>query len=191
MTASDDRATAEGHQLGDRLLDLLFYAPAGLLVTVADELPDLAAKGRGRLGLHLRNAQIVGRFAVGAARRQVHEQVDGLIGERARNEALPVPPPAAPSRPGTAATPRPRTENRRTRPAAGAGGGRDDAVDRAIPDYDTLSASQVVRRLDGLSADELRAVARHETGTRGRRTILHRAEQLLGAPPPPDTGARP
>jgi hypothetical protein len=52
-------------------------------------------------------------------------------------------------------------------------------VDRAIADYDTLSASQVVRRLDGLGPDELQAVMRHELATRGRRTIVHRAEQLL------------
>jgi len=51
----------------------------------------------------------------------------------------------------------------------------------AIPDYDTLSASQVVRRLDGLGPRELEAVYRHETTTRGRRTIIHRAQQLLGS----------
>jgi len=51
----------------------------------------------------------------------------------------------------------------------------------AIPDYDTLSASQVVRRLDGLGHRELEAVYRHETATRGRRTIIHRAQQLLGS----------
>jgi hypothetical protein len=49
----------------------------------------------------------------------------------------------------------------------------------AIPGFDTLSASQVVQRLDGLTADELRAVRDHETGHRGRRTILNRVEQLL------------
>lgn len=58
---------------------------------------------------------------------------------------------------------------------------RDTEVDRAIPDYDVLAASQVVRRLDGLGPAELAAVARHERATRARRTILARAEQLLGA----------
>lgn len=55
------------------------------------------------------------------------------------------------------------------------------AAHLAIPDYDTLSASQVVRRLDGLGPRELEAVYRHETATRGRRTIIHRAQQLLGS----------
>jgi hypothetical protein len=49
----------------------------------------------------------------------------------------------------------------------------------AIPGFDTLSASQVVQRLDGLTADELMAVRMHESGHRGRRTILNRVEQLL------------
>lgn len=59
------------------------------------------------------------------------------------------------------------------------------AVDLAIPGYDTLSASQVVRRLDGLGPRELEAVYRHESAGRRRRTILHRAQQLLGLEPTP------
>jgi hypothetical protein len=49
----------------------------------------------------------------------------------------------------------------------------------AIPSYDSLSATQVVQRLDGLSRDEVRAVRAYEAGTRARRTILARADQLL------------
>ena len=50
----------------------------------------------------------------------------------------------------------------------------------AIPSYDSLSAPQVVQRLAGLSWEEIEAVRRYEAATRGRRTILARAEQLLG-----------
>jgi hypothetical protein len=52
-------------------------------------------------------------------------------------------------------------------------------VRRALADYDTLSASQVVRRLESLGEDELRAVQRYEASHRNRRTILNRAGQLL------------
>ena len=48
-----------------------------------------------------------------------------------------------------------------------------------LADYDTLSASQVVRRLESLGPEELRAVQRYEASTRNRRTILNRAGQLL------------
>ncbi|MGH9060216.1 MAG: hypothetical protein ACRDZY_11985 [Acidimicrobiales bacterium] len=51
----------------------------------------------------------------------------------------------------------------------------------AIPGYDSLSASQVVQRLAGLSAEELEAVKAYEAGTRGRRTILARVGQLQGS----------
>ena len=53
-----------------------------------------------------------------------------------------------------------------------------DAAVLAIPDYDSLSASQVVSRLQGLSAAELEAVRSYEAATRGRKTILNRVQQL-------------
>jgi hypothetical protein len=47
-----------------------------------------------------------------------------------------------------------------------------------IPDYDSLSASQVVPRLAGLSPGELEAVRAYETANRGRRTVLSKIAQL-------------
>jgi len=48
----------------------------------------------------------------------------------------------------------------------------------AIPDYDSLSASQVVPRLDSLGPDELEQVRRYENGKRVRKTILSKIAQL-------------
>ncbi len=53
-----------------------------------------------------------------------------------------------------------------------------EAAGLAIPGYDTLSASQVVERLDGLSASDLDAVRRYESANRNRRTILGKLDQL-------------
>ncbi|HEX5614572.1 MAG TPA: hypothetical protein VFZ83_05410 [Acidimicrobiia bacterium] len=50
--------------------------------------------------------------------------------------------------------------------------------DLPIPGYDELSASQVVERLAGLSADELAAVRAYEAEHRKRRTILGKIDQL-------------
>ncbi len=47
-----------------------------------------------------------------------------------------------------------------------------------IPDYDELSASQVVERLEGLDRDSLDAVRRYESEHRGRNTILGKIAQL-------------
>ena len=48
----------------------------------------------------------------------------------------------------------------------------------AIPDYDELSASQVVDRLDGLPAHELGAIRDYELAHRARNTILAKIDQL-------------
>jgi len=47
-----------------------------------------------------------------------------------------------------------------------------------IPEYDQLSASQVVERLDGLTTTELDAVRAYEIAHRGRSTILGKIMQL-------------
>lgn len=63
----------------------------------------------------------------------------------------------------------------------GSGGpnGAESPSSLAIPGYDSLSASQVVQRLEGLSPPELEEVRADEASHRQRRTILHRVEQLL------------
>ena len=49
----------------------------------------------------------------------------------------------------------------------------------AVPDYDSLAASQVVPRLSSMSHDELESIQRYELAHRNRQTILNRVAQLL------------
>lgn len=63
-------------------------------------------------------------------------------------------------------------------PSAGTGGAADTPDALAIPDYDELSASQVVDRLEGLAPDDLAAIRDYERATRARATILGKIEQL-------------
>ena len=65
--------------------------------------------------------------------------------------------------------------------AAKAAGAAVSAASLAIPDYDGLSASQVVNRLAGLSAAELTSVQLYEAANRGRKTILSKVAQLQGS----------
>lgn len=211
MTASEPSRDAPGDRTApgatsersvlDQALDLVVYLPAGLLATAVDDMPELAARGRSRVDQELRNAGVVGRFAVDFALRQMRAQLSSLAVPRPQEAAPAVESPKARSGrtgsaggPGRAAGPAPRVP-------AGAGASSlppveaslrpDLAVDRAIPDYDILSASQVVRRLDGLTPAELSAVVRHEQTCRARRTILQRAAQLLdasGGTPGPESG---
>lgn len=53
------------------------------------------------------------------------------------------------------------------------------APDLAIPDYDSLSATQVAQRLAGLDAGDLRKVREYEVSNRGRKTIVGKIDSLL------------
>lgn len=194
MSEANPKSSAE------RVLDLTVYAPLGLALAVSESFPGLVRKGRSRLGPQISLARTVGQFAV----RQGLRQLRGFVGQRPPfpfwspfgqgSHEDPLRATTRPSEPadngngqfnrrpdGTAtAPPRPAP-----RTARAPGAARDKSVAAtpaahlAIPSYDTLSASQVVQRLVGLSREEVEAVRAYEGATRGRRTILARAEQLL------------
>jgi hypothetical protein len=172
-----------GRPLNERLWDLLVFVPAGVAVSAAEELPRLAAKGREHLGVRVNSARAVGHFAVKTGRKELHRRSGGLIGGRP-TPTEPVPP-APPRSPGpdpvtTRARPaRAATEPRSSATAPDRNGHVPPVSTLAIPGFDTLSASQVVQRLDGLDRAELVSVRAYEASTRGRRTILSRVDQLL------------
>ena len=187
-----------------RALDFLVLAPVGLALTVAEELPAIIVGGRQRFETDVRNARIVGQFVVTRAQRDVVGRVSKLLhgestdpapastaadtrsGSGSRSDAA-----SASAHASAAPTTPPPVEPVVPTPTPTPAADPADAlvVDAALAGYDTLSASQVVRRLESLGPDELRAVYRHEASHRNRRTILNRAQQLLeGAGPDRPTG---
>jgi hypothetical protein len=178
----------------ERAFDLFVYAPLGMVFTAKEELPRLIAKGRqgsaGQVGM----ARVVGQFAVGQGQREAAKLARRLAGRLADLGVVPDPSrrPGPTTKPGQGGAGEP--SGARTRPAgspgtgspstaagapaAGTGPDRPDVAALSIPDYDSLSAPQVVQRLDGLSASELEAVRSYEAATRGRKTILSRVAQL-------------
>lgn len=176
---------------GERLLEMVVFAPAGLAVTVVEEFPKLVEKGRHRLEGQVHTARLVGQFAVQMGRRQLDQAV-ARFGDKATGAApAPGPAPTATSTStADAAPPAPKPPDGSSAGDGGAPRESDaalfvrsvvdgDAGALAIPNYDSLSAPQVVQRLDGLAPAELRDVRDHESAHRRRRTILHRVEQLL------------
>ncbi len=149
-----------------RTLDLCLFAPVGVAASVVEDLPHLIAKGRRRVELQIGNALVVGRFVVTKGQHKVASHLGELFGTARDEEGL-----AGRARAPAPPTPRPAPDSDAAVIVAG-----------ALADYDTLSASQVVRRLESLDPNELRAVQRYEASTRNRRTILVRAEQLLEHP---------
>jgi hypothetical protein len=187
----------DGQSTPERALDLLVYGPLGLALYVRDTVPTFlkvfVARGRSEverqqrkvtseMGKQVSTVRSVGETAVNLGVPRVRKRVEEGLRE-ARHLAeqafsgLVVPPdgtraePEAPSRHGPGGTAARTDTAERTAQ-------RSEAASLAIPDYDELSASQVVERLDGLSRDELTAVGAYEQAQRGRRTILFKIEQL-------------
>lgn len=174
----------------DQAVDLLFYAPVGLAAAVRDLVPTLVTRGRQELDPQVGLARMVGQLAVAQGRSQAEKVLDrtftqaqatlrnlGLLGDEVptRPDEQPSPrtdPPAS----GSAPPPTP------TSSAVPASAAPDSpaAVTLAIPDYESLSASQVVPRLSSLSTEELEAVRAYEDTHRGRKTILNRIAKLSG-----------
>ena len=163
-----------------QLCDIVRYAPIAVVLDGPSLLPQLAEQGKA----HVRNAQFIGRLALREGEARLRQQVDeigprvvdllrlfGLAPEAPPDDATDAP--AAPVAPASTVPVESDEE-----PVAAAAPASPAAEELAIPDYESLSASQVVNRLPGLSADELEAVRQYEAAHRGRKTILNKAAQL-------------
>ena len=191
----------------DSVVELALFAPLGLALTARDHLPDLIARGRQQVNSQVTMARMIGQFAVKEGEKDLRKRVEGLSQTLSDLGILPEPNPtakaAAPSAPTSVPTPPPEVEvdvpgsssavtaNGASNGSANGSATQDEAppeapvrsrADLSIPGYDTLSASQVVQRLAGLSPEELEDVRDYESGTRGRRTILSKIAQLQSGP---------
>jgi hypothetical protein len=195
---------ADDRSLSDVLWDYTVYAPIGLAVSLAEELPKLSEKGRDRIAGQLHTARVIGKLTVREAQRRAGRMFGDTSGASpasspASRAGTPASVPAyggatAGSRNGTGAGA--ATTSDSDPPKGGSGHRASDGTrgaseptssasamapavsSLAIPGYDTLAASQVVQRLSSLRSDELDAIRQYEIATRGRRTILHRIAQL-------------
>ena len=185
----------------DRAIELFVFAPLGLALSARELLPELVERGRQQVSGQVSMARMIGQFAVKqgtieaekaferarASAQSTLEQLGVLPDEAARptaptsstgttltTTATVAPPPSPAPTDGPVGAPA-------ATPVAGkkgdAGTG-EPAGELAIPDYDSLSASQVLPRLSGLSPSELEAVRAHEATHRGRKTILSKVAQL-------------
>jgi len=172
-------------QAVEHAFDLFVYAPIGILFEGGSLLPELVAKGRSQVAM----ARMMGKFAVDQAAKSASDAtakaqdraagVIGFLGDSiAPLETEPEPSAAAPA---STKAPRPKTNAAKVVDAArSAAASAISAASLAIPDYDGLSASQVVNRLAGLSPVELESVQLYEAAHRGRKTILSKVAQLQG-----------
>ena len=167
----------------DEALDLFLYAPVGLALTAAEELPRIVERGRDVLGSRVDLARVLGRVAINQGRVELSRIASqwndlntifrsGVVNPRPTTRPDDAPAPLHDAAPGPKAAGAVTTPTRPAKrpPAAPATLG--------IPGYESLSASQVVARLDGLTPAQLEAVKGYESSTRRRRTILGRISQI-------------
>jgi hypothetical protein len=175
VTKDDDDKTPLD-QMVDQAADLFVFAPIGLFFEGPSLLPKLAEQGR----VHARNARLFGQFAVRHGEAEIKRRLEGVEEQAAgllRMLGLVVEPDAEretePARQApTVVTPAGTPSGNGEAPLS------PDVAELAITDYDSLSASQVVTRLEGLTVDELEAVRAYEAAHRGRKTILNKVAQL-------------
>lgn len=183
----------------EHTLEVLVYAPIGVGLYLKDMGPTFVNMfvERGRAEIDRRQAQVqqrtttaksIGQVAMAFGVPMVKQRVEKEVGtarERAQSllgsisgsddtvgapVARPEPAPRAPAPAAKASAPP------ATAPSDTNGSQADPKL--PIPGYNSLSASQVVERLAGLSADELEAVRAFEGSNRKRRTILGKIDQI-------------
>jgi hypothetical protein len=174
----------------EQWFELFVYAPLGFALDARRLLPRFIDRGRSQVVL----ARVVGRYAVKRGSKRAGAYLDqsgsqmsavlqalGLFADETGPGADPA---DLDDFEGEVLTF--ETAGRSTEPLAGhagesAGADAPEVGCLAIPDYDNLSASQVVPRLGGLSTAELDEVLRYEAAKRGRKTILNKIAQLRSA----------
>jgi hypothetical protein len=186
---------AEDRSALEKVADAAVYAPLGLALEASRLFPEMADRGRRQVTFNW----MVGRYAVRRARARTDETVATVMGTAEglldlAGIRLPWAGEADPAPPEAEATSEPvaDAQDEQAEPSPAANGSTapltavadppaadaPDPDDLAIPGYDSLSAFQVVPRLEDLGGDELEAVRQYEHATRGRRTILSRIAQL-------------
>ena len=186
----DDAAVAQGPAQSDgpSIIEAVVYGPLGLVLEARTLMPRLVQRGRNEVAM----AKMVGQFAVRKGTEDLaagalvgQEKILGvlrgtrLFGASGASTTTAEASHGAHEEPAAA----PPSPSRVTAAAAEQAASIDPA-DLAIVGYDLLSASQVVPRLESLTATELELVARYEAGTRGRKTILAKVSQLQSAASP-------
>lgn len=159
----------------EQLLDVVFYAPLGLVLNVEEVLPNLVQRGRQQVAM----AKMFGQFAVQQGQTEAAKAVT-KVRDQATARTRPIVNAATPSAPPAAAPAAAASPLDEPAPVVIPAGPVPDEASLSIPGYDSLSASQVIPRLEGLSADELVAVQTYEATHRGRKTILSKIAQLQG-----------
>lgn len=194
-----------------RLIDYAVYAPVGIVTAVVEALPKAVETGRAVVESRTVMARFIGKMAVDFASAKAKSEVDEIRAQVTNAVTSVLPEPWGDLARFIFGESGEESEADRTGGASGrrnSESGLDDdanagtsqvqladvvaeavptpdigvgAVESVIPNYATLSATQIVKRLDLLKAEELALIIGFESGHRGRKTIIAKAEKLIGS----------
>jgi hypothetical protein len=153
----------------EQLLDLILYAPIGLVAKGIDAVPELAQRGR----VNAANARVIGQFALGATNAKARSAISDAEQHIAAFLAI-IADSASPKRAATSE----KAEGSTT--AGQSTTDASDAVEDIISGYDAMTAAQVLPLLTTLDQTQRDRVEHYERSHRARKTILHRLRQLQG-----------
>jgi hypothetical protein len=136
----------------ERVLDVVVYAPIGLLGQLQQEVPKFAAEGRQKFENRVQVARFIGEMSVTFGRKELAKRISER--QAATTAAVSV-------------------------EAASSGQVRHNADAPAPFDgYDTMAAAHIVQQMRSMTPAELDAVAEYERQHRNRRTVLAKVDQL-------------
>jgi len=132
----------------EELLDIVFFAPLGIVLDYLDRFPDLAARGRKQTKF----AQSIGKMALGGMGR---------------------PTPGSKTRPASAPTPPAATDDASTAAVdPGKSGTAEGDEAEPLADVGTMTAKEAIAWIPTLSAARLGDVKAAEEAGKGRVTVL-------------------
>jgi hypothetical protein len=173
VTAHDESS----HTPIDQALDLLVYLPIGFVFELPRSIPRFIERGRRELHANSRLTETSNlldpRYRLDRAQAHAVSTLRALGVLSQSEPPEPPPPPASEAEQGVD-----------TAPVSAPVGAPLEAVDPdslAIPGYESLSASQVMPRLESLSPTEREQVRTYEQAHRARKTILNKIAQLQRA----------
>ncbi len=146
---------ADQDRLGDRVLDLVVYAPIGLALEAKELLPKLADRGRGQVAL----VRLAGRVAGQQRNAGVGRLVEDL--RHVVRSALAV-----------------DTDARDLEDEPGDPDPMGNDIELPIEGYQTMSAPELLGLLDDLADDDLATLLDFEQQHRARATVINRIRQL-------------
>ncbi|WP_298209507.1 hypothetical protein [Ferrimicrobium sp.] len=179
--ASRENPSFDFDDLKQEVVDRLIYQPIGLLAAVVKTLPNAAEEGRRVVQGPLQTAKFVGDMAAGVMKARYGSQINDLE-ERVSDVRRTVEGAAdlvfrtAQSRVGGFGTsaPQPEPESPETNVHEAEG----SETVGGIVGYESMTAAEVISKLEGLTLVQLGEVEAFELEHRRRRTVLGRVSKL-------------